>query len=294
MRSRKIFIAAVMLFIGIIALLGCQQNKASVSGKVQSADGVEIEYEMCGSADTALVFVHGWSCDKSYWQDQLPFFCHFYKVVTIDLAGHGKSGTNRTDWTIQAFAQDVAAVVNSLDLRPVVLIGHSMGGPVILEATHLFPDRVVGLIGVDTFQDFSHRMTQNEINQYLAPLKADFKKGAYAFVKNRLFSPQSDSSIVNKIANDMSSAPPEIALAAIENAWKYDMRRGVLGLRVPIRCINSDIFPVNTEGNRRYVKSFNVLFMSDVGHFVMNEEPALFNTLLDASIRDFFISEESR
>lgn len=67
-----------------------------MTGKVKSADGVEIAYQAEGTGKYSLVFIHGWCCDKSYWKDQLNLAEKGYQVITIDLAGHGESGKNRT------------------------------------------------------------------------------------------------------------------------------------------------------------------------------------------------------
>src|SRR5512145_3174567 len=101
-------------------------------GSTLSADGVPIVFEDQGHGP-ALVFVHGWSCDRTHWASQVPAFETHHRVVTIDLAGHGESGRGRAAWTIEAFADDVVAVVNALALERLVFVGHSMGGDVIVE-----------------------------------------------------------------------------------------------------------------------------------------------------------------
>src|SRR5262245_57460546 len=80
---------------------------------VPSADGVPIAYEVHGQGP-ALVLVHGWSCDRSYWKEQIEYLSPQYQLVLIDLAGHGESGLGRKDYTMAAFGADVAAVVDSL------------------------------------------------------------------------------------------------------------------------------------------------------------------------------------
>ena len=96
-----------------------------------SYDGTQVAYEVFGVGPQTLVFVHGWSCDRSYWNAQIEPLSRNYQVVTLDLAGHGESGLSRNSWTIAGFGSDVAAVVTDLDTDCVVLIGHSMGGDVI-------------------------------------------------------------------------------------------------------------------------------------------------------------------
>lgn len=102
-------------------------------GSVPSGDGVPIAFTRQGEGPP-LVFVHGWSCDQAYWREQVGHFAGRHTVVTVDVAGHGKSGLERADWTMTSFGGDVAAVLEELDLRDAILIGHSMGGDVITAA----------------------------------------------------------------------------------------------------------------------------------------------------------------
>src|SRR5882762_1596697 len=120
----------------------------TVDGIVASADGVDIHYRVEGAGSPAVVLIHGWAGDASIWAGQVKELGASHTVVTIDLAGHGASGRNRAAWTVPAFAEDVRAVVEKLDLKRVVLVGHSMSGYVILEAARLMPDRIAALVPV--------------------------------------------------------------------------------------------------------------------------------------------------
>ena len=164
-RSRLVLIYTVLL------LLGYNSNIIPQSQSVLSKDGVEIVYDAVGNGEPTLVFVHGWSCDKSYWNDQVKTFSPKYKVVTIDLAGHGESGSERKNYTMELFGEDVAAVVNKLELDKVILIGHSMGGYVIIEAARQLKEKVIGLVGADTYQGLEDEMTKEQIDQFMKPFK---------------------------------------------------------------------------------------------------------------------------
>jgi pimeloyl-ACP methyl ester carboxylesterase len=250
---------------------------------VLSADSIPIVYTVQGKGEPALVFVHCWSCDKSYWTNQVPAFDKKHTVVTLDLAGHGESGTGRKDWTIQSFAGDVAAVVTALDLKRVILIGHSMGGPVALEAARRMPGRVIGIIGVDTFQDFEEKYTDQQTNQMLLAFKANFPAVTDRFVRS-MFPPKADSALVSRIASDMASESPEVGIGAMKNMMDYDPLPALAEIKAPIRSINADLWPTNVEGNQRHAKSFKVSFMPGHGHFLHLEDPEAFNKLLAQTI----------
>src|SRR5688572_6013186 len=92
-----------VFIVAIILVVACENESSKT---VESFDGVPISYEVHGNGSPALVFVHGWSCDPTYWAAQVEPFAANYKVVTIDLAGHGESGTQRSDWTMESFGED--------------------------------------------------------------------------------------------------------------------------------------------------------------------------------------------
>lgn len=273
-----------ILFITILVAFFSSDNY-SQQQNVLSKDGVRINFFVEGEGEPALIFVHGWSCDKSYWDNQVKEFSPKYKVVTIDLAGHGESGINRKNYTMELFGEDVAAVVNELGLKKVILIGHSMGGVVVIEAARILKDKVIGLVGADTFQNLGETMTADQIEPFLKPFKENFSANTKEFVKS-MFPPGANSDLVKKVSDDMASAPPEVAISAFENMFRDNAVTALKEIDVPIISINCDLYPVREEQNRKLVKSFEVKMMKGVGHFVMLEDPAKFNQLLNEAINE--------
>src|SRR4029077_723794 len=92
-----------------------------------SPDGVHIEYRVLGHGEPTVILVHGWACDANYWNEQLAALTAHYTVVPVNLAGHGGSGSNRTDWSIANYAGVLAAVAKQLPGTHLVLVGHAMG-----------------------------------------------------------------------------------------------------------------------------------------------------------------------
>ena len=197
----------------LLAAAGVTQARTPWPCVIPSADGTPISYEIFGTGDPTLVFVHGWSCDSRYWRAQVPVFSKKYRVVLLDLAGHGHSGMARTKYTMRAFGEDVRAVAEATDSRNIILIGHSMGGSVIAEAARLMPDRVTGLIGADTLENVEYRMSHEEMKKMLAPLEKDFQTGSRQFVGS-MISPQAHPQLREWILSDMSAAPRSVALSA--------------------------------------------------------------------------------
>jgi pimeloyl-ACP methyl ester carboxylesterase len=160
-----------------------------------------------------------------------------------------------------------------------------MGGSVIVEAARQLPQSLIGVIGVDTFQDIDRQPTQADINTLMEPMREDFETSTKNFVCQILFTPDADTTLMATVAEDMASSPKEIALSALESAWTYDMRAAFANVRVPIRGINSDFYPVNIDAGKRHASSFEITFMSGVGHFLMMEDPVTFNRHLEDTIQ---------
>jgi pimeloyl-ACP methyl ester carboxylesterase len=254
------------------------------AGVAKSADGVAIHYDAQGQGEPALVFVHGWAIDSRYWDQQVPIFARTNRVVTIDLAGHGRSGRDRKDWTVAAFAQDVRAVVEALALRKVVLIGHSMSGNVILEAARAMPDRVVGLIPIDTLLDVDEETNPEQMAQFAAALRANYKATAEGFSQAYLFADKGDPAFKAKVMADLMTLPPEISVPVLEGAWAYDPRPTLKQIKVPIVAVNADKFPTRLDHARTYAPQFDALVVKNTGHYLMREDPKNFNAQLAIAV----------
>jgi len=282
MKSGSIVFSALVFVFSFIVL------KAE-NGKAISKDGVEIAFTVDSlntSLDSpALVFIHGWSCDKTFWKNQILAFKSKYRVVAIDLGGHGESGINRKNWTLDSFAEDVAAVVNKLGLKKIILIGHSMGGPVSIEAANKLKGKVIGLIGADTFQNLGKTIPDSLLEPFLKQFRENFSTAAIEFVK-AMFPSNADPGLVKMVVNKMSSAPPEIAISALANTFKDNAVSALRDFDAPIISINCDHYPVQVESNKKQVKFYELKIMKGVGHFVMLENPQEFNRLLQESVTE--------
>jgi pimeloyl-ACP methyl ester carboxylesterase len=261
-------------------------DAATVSGSVASADGTRIAYQALGAGDTALVFIHGWSCDSSYWKPQLSAFARSHRVVTVDLAGHGASAVRRDGWSIPAFGEDVAAVIRALPQRRVILIGHSMGGPIALEAARLAPGRVIGLVGVDTFSDLAGPTIDPAVlERFKAGLRRDPAGTTRSFVGDNFFPKSVDPNLKGRIVEDMASAPPAVAIASMEALLAYDPKPAAAALKLPITSINSDLQPPMDEAAaRKTAPRFRLVTITGVGHFPQLEAPERFNSMLEAEL----------
>jgi pimeloyl-ACP methyl ester carboxylesterase len=249
---------------------------AATSGTATAPDGVRIHYETAGTGRPARVLVHCWTCDGRFWKDVVDRFGRDRQVVTLDLAGHGRSGRSRKSYTMQAFGLDVKAVADALQLDRMVLVGHSMGGAVILEAAQALGGRVVGLVPVDTLHDVEQRNDPQEVQAFLDQMRADFKGTVTGFGRQYWFVPTTPPAVADRVLQAATTSPPESALSALRETWSYDAAPAFDRIKVPIVAVNADRFPTNLAGNRRHAPQFDAVIMKGVGHYPLLEDPKRF------------------
>lgn len=299
------FVAAAQaaLALSVVALSACSKPEAppppppAANDKAEPAegaariviapDGTHVQYHVYGAGEPAVVLIHGWSTDSNYWREQVPALKQRYTVVTVDLAGHGGTDANRTEWTMERFGQDVAAAVAPIPNRQLVLVGHSMGGPVAIEAARLLKSRVIGIIGVDTFKTIGAPVpSAAQLDSLLKPFEANFIGHTREMVAGHFFAPGGNAQLAQKIAYDMSLSPPKVAIPALRAVLEYDFTAPLKEIDVPIVAINSDLGePVNELRIRKVLPKFRAVVISGDGHFLMMEDPARFNPALETEVQ---------
>ena len=288
MNKKIIFICctAIALF-----LLSCGRSERP-DNVALSPDGVDIRFDQQGEGEPTIIFVHGWTNNRSVWDAQMSYFSRKYRVVAIDLPGYGESGFNRENWTMAAFGKDINTVIKKLNPKKVILVGFSMGGPVIVEAARNAPENLIGIVIVDALKDVEMKLTPEMM---AAKESAIMEVGA---------NPTNEKLMAGGFYkhNPEASFKRVVAmLAAHKNTsrigWRESLHEtlrwqnedcieAIQKVRVPIISICSDRKPLNPEAFKKYVPSYQAKIIPDVGHLVMWDNPEEFNRLLEESIQE--------
>lgn len=268
----------VALFLALAAAAAVGGNTA------RSAGGVPIRFQVSGKGEPTVVLVHGWALDRRVWDGQVPRLSARRRVVTLDLAGHGESGRPRAPWTMAAFGEDVKAVVEAVGAKQVVLVGHSMGGPVVLEAARRMPERVKGILLVDTLLDVEQRTPPEQIEAMARQLEADYKTTVTQMTAEYLFAPGTPAVVRDRVLGHATAMPAEVSIALLRQSWGYDPLPALREIKAPIRAVNADKFPTNLEANRRHMPGYEAVIVAGTGHYPMLEDPARFGPALDQAL----------
>ena len=279
-------------FLALIALpfFACRQKEIE---KVPVNNGpVSIAYDLEGKGDTAVILVHGWSINRGYWEKQLPALAKRFTVIVPDLGGHGQSGHNRDQWTIENYATDVSAIIEQLGLNKVILAGHSMAGEICLIAALKNPGKVIGLVGIDNFKGFVQHYTaeqEAESKQFLNELSLHYDSLVGIFVRQGLFPPDSKDSIsIGRVLHDAKAEDPIISVSTLSSLMQVSLQdSAMLGqLRFPLHLIAADPPPDMVQLKKLCRSGFSVRMIHGTGHYPMIEKPEEFNELLIMTLDD--------
>lgn len=290
---RKVLSVGAVIFSAILFGFGCSNEPDNVA---VSADGVKISFVNQGSGEPAIVFIHGWSNNKSIWEGQLSQFSKKYQTVALDLAGFGESGDNRKEWTIPHFANDIVAVIDKLNFNQVVLVGFSMGAPVAIETANKVPDRILGVVIVDDLHNIEMKVPPQMV-AYIDSVFMDLvtnptleKMVGGGFVK------RNPEESFNRIVSMLNSASKTGWRESLNNTLQWSNEECIEALKkisVPVTAINSDLRPTNVEAFKAYVPSYQAKIIPNAGHVVMWDAPEEFNRLLEESIGEFINTSHS-
>lgn len=247
-----------------------------------------------GRGQPALLFVHGLACSLEDWQSQLDAFKRKHEVVACDLRGHGQTPGRPHECSIEHYGGDVAALFSNLHLSRVILVGHSMGCRVVLEAARLDPDRVAGIVLVD-----GSRQGMGDPQAAERDARAALEARGYAAFMRPFFEAMflRKSALSEIVVERALRLPEDIGSVLYPRMARWDagsMEAAVRAVRAPVLAVQSTY--VNTERKRvpmrpgdttpfldllrEHVGDLRVEILDGVGHFSQLEASERLNRLL--------------
>jgi acetamidase/formamidase/pimeloyl-ACP methyl ester carboxylesterase len=260
------------------------------AGRAATLDGHRVHYESFGQGTEALVFIHGWTCDLTFWRGQAPVY-QKRRSLLIDLPGHGQSDQPDMAYTQELFARAVEAVMRHAGVERATLIGHSMGVPVSLTFVRLFPEKAVALVLVDGgpplppkddaerrkgAEAFAARAKSYRAPDYLGPMRQAI---------DSMFSTQTSAALRDEIRSKMTSTPQHVVASAMEGMGAM-VQRYAEGFRFSLPALA--VFakrPTRSPAYESYLRTLLPNLRSyqeweGAGHFLMMEQPERFNAAL--------------
>jgi pimeloyl-ACP methyl ester carboxylesterase len=238
------------------------------------------------------MLLHGWCCSQEFWRFQAQALSDRYRMLAVDLPGHGLSASTKLSrpWSIEAFGSDAAAVADAVGVDEIALIGHSMGGAAALEAALRLGPRCALLLGVDTFTDaaFYRRRPSHEVEARIKAFAEDFP-GAMEQMVRRITAGSVARETIDWIVAAMAESQPQVALPIFGALLDWDIQARWPLLQCPVETINSAMLAENGESLE--LDRLRVHAMDGVGHFPMLEDPGRFNALARAALQRHGLGE---
>lgn len=262
---------------------------------LETSDGAKIYYEDQGQGQPILL-VHGWLCSSRFWQKNAPELAKAFRVVTLDLRGHGNSSKTLTGHTVAQYARDVREIMEHLGLEETVLVGWSLAGAVVLSYYEQYGRdsrlKALGLVDCTPFPfnpaDWNSHALKNfnydAMNATFADLTADPRKFATAFT-NRIFKQKASEADMDWVVAEMLKTPPWIAEAVYSDFLMSDHAKSLPAVEVPIIVFaaNSGVFCNGIAMGRAIASQAphgKFIPFEDAGHMLFYEQPQKFNAAL--------------
>lgn len=286
--SRVGFIA---LLLASAAILPAEERPASGSSRSTELDGAKVHYTDYGAGENALVFVHGWSCDETFWAMQAPRLGAKFHIITIDLPGHGQSDKPQIAYTMDLYVRAIDAVLRDAKVKAATLVGHSNGTPVIRQFYRKFPEKTRALVIVDGgLRPFGDRAT---MEKFVARLKGPaYEENTGKFIDN-MTSSIPDAPLREKIKTTMLRTPQYVGISEFESTldpelWKPNK------IDVPVLMILAKQPAWSAEYEqfaRGLVRDLDYQVWEGVSHFLMMEQPERFNSAVAAFLEKHKLAE---
>jgi pimeloyl-ACP methyl ester carboxylesterase len=248
--------------------------------EVAAVSGIRLVYEVAGAGQPPMVFVHGWSCDRSYLAPQVAHFAQRHAVLAVDLRGHGQSdkpdpGPGRYD--VDVLADDVLAVAAAAGLRRPVLVGHSLGALIGLSAAAR-PGALSALVMVDPAPVTNERV-KAYFRESADTVRADQDRSWRTEFARGFFLP-TDTVRRDEIIATFPSSDPRIAAAILQAMGEFDGAGALSRATVPVLSIGSAHPPNSSADLRRACPGITIGQTVGSGHFNQLEVPDQVNAMI--------------
>ena len=254
---------------------------------IKTFDNCNFFYEDEGRGEISLLFIPGSGEDSKIWKYQ-RMFSKKYRTIFVDLPGIGKSDKCRDNYTIKSYANDIKELITKLNLNKVILIGHSMGGAIMLESTCQIEKQIIGLVGLDTLFPFDQSLYVQNSQEDIEKLTALYRDNPYGILKyrvlNEFLSDKFDPIDKKWILHDVEQLDIHVLISQTVELAKWNLIDVIKDIHKPIRLIISSIS--EEKGKNEFEKYFNdTIFVKGLKHLLMIEDFNLINQFLEDIIQ---------
>lgn len=250
---------------------------ATAFAETTMLDGRKVHYSTYGKGAQAVVLIHGWTCDESVWAADIPELAKHHRVLTVDLPGHGQSEAAPGN-SMEVYADAVSAAMHHAKIKRATLVGHSMGGAVILAFARRYPEQTAALVGVDAV--FVDTATAEKFKGAATRFEGSGGLAAREKMIRSMFSAATTKEMQDHVLKIMLATPEAVAVGAMQSMWAPAFwRDDVINLPM-LEIVAADNTYVTLESLQRRFPKAELQRIEGTGHFLMMEKPAEFDRIL--------------
>lgn len=243
-------------------------------------DGVTLAYEISGRGTSPILLVHGWCDNHSHLAAMASYFSERYRVVNVDLRGHGQSDKPDSPYTIATFADDLAWMCGQLDIQKPIVIGHSLGGAIALELAARHPDVPAAIIALEGTILFRSEVRES-VQPFVAALRSPaWREAMHDFVEMG-FTPTDDPDLRRRAHEEIKRLPQHVVASVGEQSLLWDAATAAHKCRVPVLYVDAGGTLSDLDQFKALCPQLAVGKIIHVGHNQMVATPGQVNTMID-------------
>jgi len=258
---------------------------------LKTDSGINWYYDVEGEGEKIL-FIHGWGVDRRIWRQQYKYFSKFYRVLSVDLPGHGKSEWKK--FPLETMVRDLAQILSKENFDKVSVMGSSLGGLVALKVYQIHPEMVQKMILVGSMpkfsrsEDYPHGLDTQKMRKLSGQLNSNYPAIVHIFFRS-LFTKQERQTRrflwIQKFRRTEAVPFREALAEYLDVLEQEDLREVLRGVSVPLQIINGRDDEICSEETVEYMRTIVpaacIHYFEECGHFPFLSKPYEFNMLVE-------------
>jgi len=262
---------------------------------LKAQSGIEWHYDIEGEGEH-LLFLHGWGVDKRIWRQQSKFFSKYYRIMTVDLPGHGKSSWEKVE--LEVMIKDLKSLLDQMQFGPMTIIGSSLGGLFALKLYELFPDEIQRMIFVGAMpkfsksEDYPHGLDMDKMRKLGKQLQSDYPTIVNIFFRSLFTKEERQTRRFKWIQKFRRTEPAPMKKALMEYLdilEKEDLREVLKEMKIPIQFINGREDEICSRATVAFLRKLSPESRFDIfekcGHFPFLSKPYEFNQVMEEFLK---------
>jgi pimeloyl-[acyl-carrier protein] methyl ester esterase len=238
-----------------------------------------------------MFFIHGWCMSSAVWMKQRIALSSKYRVISIDLRGHGKSSLPGDGFHSRGCAEDIVGLLEYLDITAAMIVGWSLGVFIAMESFLLDRSRIAKLVlvsGTPLFvssPDFPYGLSSGEASGMALKVQRNIQRAVTGFM-SLMFTPEEiEKTDVDAILASVTIPTTDVALQALDSLISTDMREQLSVITCPTLIINGDrdriCLPEASDFMKSHIEQSQQMVFAGCGHAPFLTQSSKFNASLE-------------